>query len=145
MLISLFGIHGHFYAVGNELALWGGGFYVHQYRQLTAFLASWLPLSGKLSIVPPTCQLGFSNSLLQISLMANISEPHQVARMSRSEVRESALLPIGSLFRDPGPYRDLFANLGPYWVFISSKRSLFIKFLYFKRVKRPKVKNPVNI
>ena len=50
------------------------------------------------------------------------------------------LLPIGSLFRDPGPYRDLFANLGPYWVFISSKRSLFLKFLYFKRVKRPKVK-----
>ena len=25
-----------------------------------------------------------------------------------------ALLPIGSLFKDPGPYRDLFANMGPY-------------------------------
>ena len=28
-----------------------------------------------------------------------------------------ALLPIGSLFRDPDPYRDLLANLGPYLVF----------------------------
>ena len=26
----------------------------------------------------------------------------------------NALLPIGSLFKDPGPYRDLLANLGPY-------------------------------
>ena len=38
-------------------------------------------------------------------------------------VNSDALLPIGSLFKDPGPFRDLFAKLGPYWVFISLKRS----------------------
>ena len=48
------------------------------------------------------------------------------------------LLPIGSLFRDPGPYRDLFANLGPYWVFISLKRSLFLPFCHFEREKDKK-------
>ena len=39
------------------------------------------------------------------------------------------LLTIGSLFRDLGPYRDLFANLGPYWVFISLKRFFFFHFV----------------
>ena len=45
------------------------------------------------------------------------------------EVRllSNPLLPIGSLFRYPGPYRDLFANFGPYWVFISLKRSLILQ------------------
>ena len=36
----------------------------------------------------------------------------------------SALSPHGSLFRDPGPYRDLFDHLGPYFY----QRSLFFLF-----------------
>ena len=34
----------------------------------------------------------------------------------------------GSLFRDPGPYRDLFGILGPYWVSIYISGSLFSVF-----------------
>ena len=46
--------------------------------------------------------------------------------------KQIPLLPIGSLFRDPGPNTDLFANIGPYWVFISFKKSLFLPFCNFE-------------
>ena len=58
------------------------------------------------------------------------SRPDQTRK--RRQNRET-LLPIGSLFRDMVPYRDLYANFGPYWVFISSKRSLFLLFWHAKK------------
>jgi len=39
-----------------------------------------------------------------------------------------ALLANGSLFRDPGPYGDLFGILGPYWVSIYFSGALFSVF-----------------
>ena len=42
-----------------------------------------------------------------------------------AEGRGAALSLNGSLFRDPGPYRDLFGILGPYWVPIYISGSLF--------------------
>ena len=69
------------------------------------------------------------------------SRPDQTRK---SRQNRETLLPIGSLFRDTGPYRDLFANFGPYWVFISSKRSLFLLFWHFKRKKKTKKHDILN-
>ena len=47
--------------------------------------------------------------------------------------RTNALSPNGSLLRDPGPYRDLFGVLGPYWVSIYISGSLFSVFWLHSR------------
>ena len=66
--------------------------------------------------------------------------PRWFAELSLKKLSDRlALLPIGSLIRDPGPYRDLFDDLGPYKVFISMKRSLFLWLCDFFMWKRPKI------
>ena len=35
--------------------------------------------------------------------------------------KETTVVKTGSLFKDPGPYRDLFDIAGPYWVPVSSR------------------------
>ena len=48
-------------------------------------------------------------------------------------LKQVALSLNGSLFRDPGPYRDLFGVLGPYWISIYISRSLFSVFWLHSR------------
>ena len=40
---------------------------------------------------------------------------------------------LGLFFRNPGPLKDLFAYWGPYWVFISLKRSFFFNFIIMNK------------
>ena len=58
------------------------------------------------------------------------------AILIKSSSDSDPLLSIGSQFRDLGPYRDLLANLDPYWVFISLKRSLFLHLSFWTHKKQ---------
>ena len=73
---------------------------------------------------------------LQLSLL--LSHPSLAKPALQVSEMQLSLLPIGSLFRDPGPYKNLFANLGSYWVFISLKKTLLLPFCHFEREKDQK-------